>query len=62
MAKALAYTRAEAAALLLLSRSTFDRRCREGSIRTVRIGRRVIVPAQEIERLLAGDPSGDPDV
>lgn len=47
---------AETCEALSISRATLHRQVREGAIRTVAIGRRRIVPADEINRLLAGEP------
>ena len=49
------YTMAEAARELRLGDSKFRQLCQGSAIRTVRVGRRVLVPASEIERFLAGD-------
>lgn len=45
------YTRKEAAAVLRISRSTLDTHVNLGRIRVTRLGRRVLVPASEIDRL-----------
>lgn len=47
----LAYTPAEAAAMLGVSRRTFDRRI-IGQLRIVREGRCILVPRRELERYL----------
>ena len=47
----------EAARLLGVSRMTAYSAVREGTIPSLRIGRRVLVPRAELDRLLAG---GDP--
>jgi len=45
------YTRREAADILRVGRSTLDSHISGGRIRVVRLGRRVLVPSSEIERL-----------
>jgi excisionase family DNA binding protein len=47
----LAYTPAEAAAMLGVSRRTFDRRIL-GQLRIVREGRCILVPRRELERYI----------
>jgi excisionase family DNA binding protein len=47
-----ARTLPQVADLLGVSRSTIKRRVADGSIRVIRIGRLVRVPAREIDRLL----------
>jgi excisionase family DNA binding protein len=47
-----AYSMAETAALLSLSKAPITRRIREGTIRAVRVGNRVLVPSQSIRELL----------
>ena len=48
------YTVAEVARLLGLSRSNTYARTRDGSIPSVRIGSRILVPKKALERLLEG--------
>lgn len=50
-----AYTTREARELLTLGESKFRQLCQAGAIRTVRVGRRVLIPAGEIDRFLAAD-------
>lgn len=54
-----AYSRSEAAALLGCDLSTIIRRIDDGTLRSVKLGRRVLVPAAEIARLL-GEPVDTP--
>lgn len=56
MSMPLAYNRANAARLLTMSVATVDRRIADGTIRAVRIGHRVVIPAAEVDRILAGEP------
>lgn len=49
-----AYTAAEARVMLTLGESKFRQLCADGSIRTVRVGRRVLVPATAIDTFLNG--------
>lgn len=52
-----AYLLAEAAELLGgISRDSLYRMHRRGEIRFVKVGRRVLVPAEEIRRLVQGRP------
>ena len=55
----LAYSLAELEVLTGLSRSTLYRRCRAGKLRTVRLGRRRLVPASVIGSLLTGSPASE---
>jgi excisionase family DNA binding protein len=47
-----AYGLDEAANLLSVSKATVSRRIREGKIRAIRVGSRVLVPADSIQKLL----------
>jgi excisionase family DNA binding protein len=47
-----AYSVGEAAELLRVSKATIGRRIREGKIRAIRVGSRVLVPSDSIQRLL----------
>jgi excisionase family DNA binding protein len=47
-----AYSVGEAAELLSVSKATIVRRIREGKIRAIRVGSRVLVPSDSIQRLL----------
>lgn len=49
-----AWTVAEASESVGVSQSALYRSIRQGSIRAVRIGGRVVIPSDELERLLAG--------
>ena len=49
------FTATEAAQELRLGESKFRELRQSGAIRTVRVGRRVLVPASEIDRFLAGE-------
>ena len=42
----------EAAQALGISKSTLERRIADGSIRAVKLGRRVVVPVAELHRLI----------
>lgn len=55
MDKLRAYSIAQIAQVLGISLSTAYRRAREGELPAIRLGRRLLVPAQGIERLLAGE-------
>jgi excisionase family DNA binding protein len=46
----------EAAAMLGISRATLERRIQRGEVTIRRLGRRVIVPRAEVERLLGPRP------
>lgn len=50
-----AYSLDEAAKLISVSKFTISRRIREGKIRAIRVGRRVLVPSDSIHRLLHAD-------
>ena len=50
-----AYSIAEAAAQLSVSRRHLYRLIDTGAIRRVKIGQRVVIPASEIDRLIADD-------
>ncbi len=45
----------EACAKLNISRSTFTKLATAGTIRTVKLGGRVLCPASEIDRILRGE-------
>ena len=47
-----AYSVGETAELLRVSKATIGRRIREGKIRAIRVGSRVLVPSDSIQRLL----------
>ena len=49
-----AYSVAEAAELLGVSNFTIRRRIHEGQIRAIRVGSRVLVPSDSIQKLLKG--------
>jgi excisionase family DNA binding protein len=52
----LAYSKKQLVVLLGdMSEQTINRRIADGTIRAVRIGRRVLIPATEVERLLSGE-------
>jgi excisionase family DNA binding protein len=53
-AAALAYSDTEAAQVLGLGRTTTRQLIREGKLRSVRVGRRLLVPRRAIEEYLAG--------
>lgn len=48
----------EAGRLLGISRPTAFKLCHEGSIPTIRLGRRLVVPKVQFEKLLAGGNDG----
>ena len=48
-----AYSVAEAAELLSVSQWSIREACRRGEIRCVRLGRRIIIPADALDELLA---------
>ena len=50
------FTRKETATRLRISVSTLSRLAKSGDIRTVRVGRAVLIPATEIERIKEGRP------
>jgi excisionase family DNA binding protein len=47
------YSKQEVAARLGVSRDSVDRRIREGKVKIVYFGRRVLIPASELARLMA---------
>jgi excisionase family DNA binding protein len=49
-----AYSKVEAAERLGIGYMTIHRLTKNGTIRTVRAGRRVLIPRAELERFLAG--------
>lgn len=51
-----AYSKVEAAERLGIGYMTIHRLTQDGTIRTVRAGRRVIIPRTELERFLSGEP------
>ena len=51
----------EAAQVLRIGRNTAYECIRQGSIPSVRLGRRILVPRAALERLLAGDAQQDVD-
>ena len=51
----LVVTVAEASRMLRLSRNSTYAAIRNGDIRTLRIGRRLLIPRAALERLLAGE-------
>lgn len=53
------YTVEEAGRLLRLSRGTAYEAARNGTIPTIKCGRRVLVPRVQLEAMLAGKPNGD---
>jgi len=52
----LALSPAESRRALGLGRTTFYNLISSGELRTVRVGRRILVPATELERFLTADP------
>jgi excisionase family DNA binding protein len=54
-ANALAFTRSEAAEALRVSLRTIDNLLASGNLRSRRIGRRILIPRCELERVLAKD-------
>lgn len=54
----IAYRYSDLAAELGVHRDTVRRWAREGRIRTVTIGGTVLIPATEVERILAGQAEG----
>jgi excisionase family DNA binding protein len=51
----MAFHIAEACELLNISRSTLQKLANNATIKTVKLGGRVLVPASEIDRILAGE-------
>lgn len=49
----------EAAKILKISRGSAYEACRQGTIPTLRIGRRLLVPRARLEAMLAGGAGGD---
>ena len=47
--------------LMAMSRTTFFQLSREGKIRTIRLGTHVVVPADEVERLLKYGTENEPE-
>jgi len=60
MEKPHAYSISEIAEALGIGLSTAYRHAREGELPTVRLGKRLLVPAQAIERLLRGESKKPP--
>ena len=56
-----AYSVAEAAELLSVSQWSIREACRRGEIRCVRLGRRIIIPADALDELLAAAENNHPD-
>lgn len=54
--KRMAYSLDETAAALGVSRETVRHKIADGGLRAVKVNRRVLVPAAELERFLAGSP------
>lgn len=52
---------AETADLLSISLWLVQQAVREGSLPSVRVGRRILIPRVRLEALLAGRPAGVPD-
>ena len=50
----------EVARRLRISRSTAFKRCNDGSIGSVRIGRRILVPVHRLNALLDGQQAAQP--
>ncbi|MGB8205088.1 MAG: helix-turn-helix domain-containing protein [Candidatus Baltobacteraceae bacterium] len=50
----LAYSREELREKLGIGLNAIDRAIRDGALRSVRIGRRVVIPADEVRRFLEG--------
>ena len=48
----------EAAEALRISRQSAYQAVRNGEIPTVKVGRRILVPRQQLEEMLAGRPEG----
>jgi|GEM_PF-3084007 len=48
---------AETATLLGVHHSTLRHEIAAGTIRSIRVGRRILIPRAELDRLLAGDPA-----
>jgi excisionase family DNA binding protein len=51
-----AYGLDEAAKLLSVSKATISRRIREGKIRAIRVGSRVLLPSESIQKILQEAP------
>ena len=56
-----AYTVAEAAVALGVSEWLIRDLCRTGQLRCVRLGRRIIIPADALDELLAAAENNHPD-
>lgn len=54
------YTRPEAADILRVSTSTLSRMIAAGELRSVRVGKQVRIPREEISRILAGGTTPAP--
>lgn len=57
-AQSLVYTAAEVQELLGLSRNSVYERIADGTLPSIRLGRRVVVPRAALEKLLAGAGHG----
>lgn len=53
----MAYSMRETADMIGMSLRTLVRRVDDGTIRAVKVGKRVLIPAAEVERLLSGEAS-----
>ena len=58
MENQLAYSPNEAAGLLSVSKAHVHRLIEAGKLRAVKLGRRLVIPAAELERLLSEQTSG----
>jgi len=59
----LCWSVAEVSKLLNLSRNATYQGCLTGQIPCIRIGKRILIPKSQLEKLLSGDsPKGDRDV
>jgi excisionase family DNA binding protein len=56
----LAYSKKEAAAVTSLSLRGIDYLIERGQLKAVKVGRRVIIPAQELEKLVLNGAAHDP--
>ncbi|MBI3927909.1 MAG: helix-turn-helix domain-containing protein [Armatimonadetes bacterium] len=54
------FTVIEAAVCLGVSRNTAYRAVRDGTIPSIRVGRRIVVPAHALEAILSGDGGQQP--
>ena len=60
MAERLVYQLTEFAQAMCLSKDTVKRQIDKGKIRSIRVGRRILIPVSEVQRLLGSD-SASPD-